>query len=55
MNGMGKEKPDKLDTLVELIEVLRKDDFTGSLKINFTQGGIGRIEKLEEMKLKSKK
>lgn len=52
---MDKEKHDKFDTLVEMLKVLRKSDFTGSLKINFTQGGIGRIEKLEEMKLKTKK
>jgi len=52
---MDKEKQDKLDTLVDLIKALKINEFTGSLKINFSQGGIGRIEKLEEMKLKSRK
>lgn len=44
---------DKLDHLMKILKDLKKSEFTGSLKINFTQGGIGRIEKLEEMRLSS--
>ncbi len=50
---MGKR--DMIDRLVEILLDLKKTEFTGSLKINFSQGGIGRIEKLEEMKVKSTK
>jgi hypothetical protein len=46
-------KQDKIDNLMKILKELKKSEFTGSLKINFTQGGIGRIEKLEEMKLSS--
>ena len=49
------DKHEKFDNLLEVLKGLRKSEFTGSLKINFTQGGVGRIEKLEEMKIKSKK
>jgi len=48
------EKHDKIENLVELLKELRRTQFTGSLKINFSQGGVGRIEKLEEMKFQSK-
>lgn len=40
---------DKLERLVSVMEKLVQDQFTGSVKINFTQGGISRIEKLEEI------
>ncbi len=49
------DKHDKFDKLFDILQDLKKSEFTGSLKINFSQGGVGRIEKLEEMKLKSKK
>lgn len=48
------DKRDKFEKLVEILKDLKKSEFTGSLKINFSQGGVGRIEKLEEMKFKSK-
>jgi len=48
------DKHDKFDKLFDILKELKKSEFTGSLKINFSQGGVGRIEKLEEMKLKSK-
>ena len=47
------KKRDKFDKLVEILKDLKKTEFTGSLKINFSQGGVGRIEKFEEMKFKS--
>ena len=49
------DKYDKFDKLFEIMKELKRSEFTGSLKINFSEGGVGRIEKLEEMKLKPKK
>jgi hypothetical protein len=45
-------KRDTFDKLIEILKDLKKTEFTGSLKINFSQGGVGRIEKLEKMKFK---
>ena len=42
-------KPDKLVRLVEVLRLLVDGKFTGYLKVNFSQGGIGRIEKFEEI------
>ena len=41
-----------MDRVTRLIEVIRKlieGEFTGYVKINFTQGSLGRIEKFEEL------
>lgn len=40
---------EKLHRLITVMEGLVSDQFTGSVKINFSQGGISRIEKLEEI------
>jgi len=40
---------EKLDRLIGVMEGLVQSQFTGSVKINFSQGGISRIEKLEEI------
>lgn len=45
------EKFDKLQELQELFKQLIKNEFTGSVTINFSQGGIGRIEKLEVIRI----
>lgn len=42
-------KPDKLTKLVDYIDMLREKGFTGYIKINFSQGSIGRVEKFEEI------
>jgi hypothetical protein len=42
-------KPDKLHRLSNVLQTLRQDGFTGYIKINFTQGSIGRVEKFEEI------
>jgi hypothetical protein len=34
---------------VNAIQEMNAKEFTGYIKINFTQGGIGRIEKYEEI------
>jgi hypothetical protein len=39
----------KLTKLVETIKTLTEQRFTGYIKVNFTQGGIGRVEKFEEI------
>ena len=49
---MGKKQDrdmEKLDKLVQLLRFHMGDEFTGHIKINFSQGGIGRIEKFEEI------
>lgn len=40
---------EKLERLVVVMERLVEEQFTGSVKVNFSQGGISRIEKLEEI------
>jgi hypothetical protein len=52
-NGSSKKlsRIDKHERLFEMIRFLTAREFTGYLKVNFTQGGIGRIEKLEELAL----
>jgi hypothetical protein len=43
-----------IERLQDLITKLAREEFTGQIKINFTQGGVGRVEKYEEV-LKFKK
>lgn len=40
---------DKLSRLVDVLQEMVDGEFTGHIKINFSQGGIGRIEKFEEI------
>jgi hypothetical protein len=42
-------KTDKLEKLLDVMKLLVDEGFTGYLKVNFSQGGIGRIEKFEEI------
>ena len=42
-------KGEKLSRIVELMKTLADEKFTGYIKVNFSQGGIGRIEKFEEI------
>jgi hypothetical protein len=39
----------KLERLIEYLQNGKRDKFTGYIKINFSQGHIGRIEKFEEI------
>lgn len=39
----------KMERLMEYLENSREKKFTGYIKINFSQGVIGRIEKFEEI------
>ena len=51
VDGCEKErtKNDRLQRLWAAISRLMDGKFTGYLKINFTQGSVGRIEKFEEI------
>ena len=40
---------DKMKRLGDEIRTLMEGEFSGYLKINFTQGSLGRIEKSEEI------
>ena len=46
--GTG-NKMARLADLVNVIQDMNENKFTGYIKINFSQGGIGRIEKYEEI------
>jgi hypothetical protein len=39
---------DRMKKLAEAIKKLLDEQFSGSIKINFSQGSIGRVEKFEE-------
>jgi hypothetical protein len=45
----NRKQAEKLDKLTVLMAKLISDEFTGHIKINFTQGGVGRVEKFEEI------
>lgn len=44
-----REKKDKLEKLYSYLSTIRNENFTGYIKINFTQGNVGRVEKFEEI------
>ena len=46
--GAG-NKMGRLADLLTVIQEMTEKEFTGHIKINFSQGGIGRIEKYEEI------
>lgn len=50
--GLPSEAPEKLESLTDLMTGLIQGEFTGYLKINFSQGGISRVEKFEEISKK---
>jgi hypothetical protein len=43
------QKPDKLNRLQQHLQDLQKEKFTGYIKINYSQGSIGRIEQFQEI------
>jgi hypothetical protein len=43
------KKNERLDLLIETILNATCEKFTGYIKVNFTQGTIGRVEKFEEI------
>ena len=47
---MNTEKPvDKVKKNLEVIKALMEKKFTGYMKVNFSRGNVGRIEKFEEI------
>ena len=40
---------EKFRKLVDFLELIKEQNFTGYIKVNFPQGSIGRIEKFEEI------
>jgi hypothetical protein len=40
---------DRMKSLSEAIRMLVEGEFSGYVKINFTQGSLGRVEKYEEI------
>ncbi len=40
---------EKITKIVDVIKALMDKKFTGYIKINFTRGGVERIEKFEEI------
>ncbi|NVN93444.1 MAG: hypothetical protein HXX11_23005 [Desulfuromonadales bacterium] len=40
---------EKQDKFIELLHELKKKRFTGFLKINFSQGGITKVEQTEDI------
>jgi hypothetical protein len=40
---------DRMQKLTEAIRMLIVNEFSGHIKINFSQGSIGRVEKSEEL------
>jgi len=44
-----KRKEDKQERFIDFLDDAKQAKFTGYLKINFSQGQIGRIEKFEEI------
>lgn len=46
----GKDhRKNRLAELQSVLQEMTEKEFTGHIKINFSQGGIGRIEKYEEI------
>jgi hypothetical protein len=45
----SKHKESKLTKLMEYLQSVDSENFTGYIKVNFSQGSIGRIERFEEI------
>lgn len=44
-----KKKVDKLTRVIDFIENFDDEKFSGFVRINFSQGNVGRVEKLEQV------
>jgi hypothetical protein len=42
-------KTKKIEKLIEHLKGIQETQFTGYIKINFSQGNIGRVERFEEI------
>jgi NADH:ubiquinone oxidoreductase subunit E len=45
----AKKAKKKITRLVEYLQSIQDQNFTGYIKVNFSQGSVGRIEKFEEI------
>lgn len=45
----GEARSGKLERLISHLREVQRSQFTGYIKINITQGHIGRVEKFEEI------
>lgn len=43
------ESHERLENLFRILKVLMDNKFTGYVKLNFSQGTLGRVEKFEEI------
>jgi hypothetical protein len=43
------ESQARMEKLVRVLKILMDNKFTGYVKLNFTQGTLGRVEKFEEI------
>ena len=46
---LGGGDQSKLQKLTDYLFKVNEDKFTGYIKVNFSQGSVGRIEKFEEI------
>ena len=44
-----KKAAKKMKRLMEYLQGIQDQNFTGYIKVNFSQGSVGRIEKFEEI------
>jgi 5,10-methylenetetrahydrofolate reductase len=49
MRVTNKKIINKTENLMDLLNELKNNDFTGFIRINFSQGGITKIEKTEDI------
>jgi hypothetical protein len=42
-------KMEKLEMIIDELKKLAQSGFTGYVKVNYSQGSIGRVEKFEEI------
>jgi hypothetical protein len=46
---INSKQKSKIDKVTDYLKEIHGDSFTGYIKINYTQGNIGRIERFEEI------
>ena len=49
MQRENKSPEEKYKKLIEHLKHLQEKKFTGYIKVNFSQGSVGRIEQFEEV------
>ncbi len=49
MQSENKGSEEKYKKLIEHLKRLQEKKFTGYIKVNFSQGSVGRIEQFEEV------